>query len=123
MKWRCRRQRVHRFYLRCYKKDFGEKWSRTRTAPIGEDLTSPTRGTGAPKVPGRWFPPLLCLPSKPSTCNRGPTSYSPLLPPFPPLHGVLGGPTAALADQPRPSPSATLYPRPSMQIDGRVAQR
>ena len=29
MVWRCRRQRVHRFYLRCYKKDFGEKWSRT----------------------------------------------------------------------------------------------
>ena len=30
MVWRCRRQPVHRFYLRCYKKDFGEKWSRTR---------------------------------------------------------------------------------------------
>ena len=30
MVWRCRRQRVQRFFLRCYKKDFGEKWSRTR---------------------------------------------------------------------------------------------
>ena len=30
MVWRCRRQRAHRFYLRCYKKDFGEKWSCTR---------------------------------------------------------------------------------------------
>ena len=30
MVWRCRRQRVHRFYLRCYKKDFGEKWSHNR---------------------------------------------------------------------------------------------
>ena len=30
MVWRCRRQRVQRFFLRCYKKDFGEKRSRTR---------------------------------------------------------------------------------------------
>ena len=30
MVWRCRRQRVQKFFLRCYKKEFGEKWSRTR---------------------------------------------------------------------------------------------
>ena len=32
---------------------------------MGEDLTSPTRGTGDPKVPGRWSP--LLYPPPPST--------------------------------------------------------
>ena len=53
MVWRCRRQRVHRFYLRCYKKGFGEKWSRTRYRFSGRP---PPPGT-APHHPRGMQPP------------------------------------------------------------------
>ena len=89
---------------------------------VGEDLTSPTRGTGAPRVPGRRFPPLLCPPPKPNASARGPSFSNPMLPPFHPLSRVIGGPTAALADQPRPSPAPTLYPWPPLLNPSRVAQ-
>ena len=65
------------------------------------------------------FPPSSAPPPKPNA----PTFSNPMHPPFHPLYRVMGGPTAALADQPRPSPAPTLYPWPSMQIAGRVAQR
>ena len=61
-------------------------------------------------------PPPLPPPPKPNACARGPTFSNPMLPPFHPLYRVIGGPTAALADQPRPSPAPTLYPWPPMWI-------
>ena len=50
MVWRCRRQRVQRFFLRCYKKDFGEKWSRTRYR--FSTLGSAWRGAGTGQTGG-----------------------------------------------------------------------
>ena len=64
------------------------------------------------------FPPSSAPPQKPNA----PTFSNPMHPPFHPLYRVMGGPTAALADQPRPSPAPTLYPWPPMLIPGRVAQ-
>ena len=81
------------------------------------------QGNRGPESTRQVVPPLLCPPQRPRTCARGPTFSNPMLPPFHPLNRVMGGTTAALADRRRPSPALTLYPWPSMQIAGRVAQR
>ena len=70
---------------------------------VGEDLTSPTRGTGAPRVPGRWFPPLLCPPPKAQRLRERPYLLKPHAPTTSPLvqsngrpHGRSGRPTSPL---------------------------
>ena len=89
---------------------------------VGEDLTSPTRGTGAPKVPGRWSPPSSAPPQSPALAREALPSQTPCSHHSPLVQGN-GRPTAALEGQPRPSPAPALCPWPSMQIAGRVAQR